>query len=156
MRPVSTTHECLSVHAADAASDAGQGICEHVDLAAFGDGIASVSLGAPVVMDFAHSDGRRVAVLLAPGDLLTMHGDARYRWAHGCVLFACSQSGVHPFDGAARQRSIAAREADEWEGATLPRGHRVSLTLRRMASDVHVLTEPADDAEYGARQTAPQ
>jgi len=140
--------------AADAASDAGQGICEHVDLAAFGDGIASVSLGASVVMDFAHvDDGRKAAVLLAPGDLLTMHGDARYRWTHGCVLLACSHPGVRPFYAAARfQRSIAAREADEWEGATVPRGHRVSLTLRRMASDVHVLTEPADDGQYSARQ----
>ena len=113
-----------------------------MDLAAFADGIASVSLGAPVVMDFAHvdDDGRKASVLLAPGDLMTMHGEARYRWTHGCVRFvACTRACV-----LLTQRSIAAREADEWEGATVPRGHRVSLTLRRMACDVHVLTEPAD------------
>ena len=124
-----------------------------MDLAAFADGIASVSLSAPVVMDFAHvEDGRKASVLLAPGDLLTMHGEARYRWTHGCVRLRGSH-GVRPFDANATQRSIAARESDEWEGATVPRGHRVSLTLRRMACDVHVLTEPADDAEYGARQS---
>jgi hypothetical protein len=39
--------------------------------------------------------------------------------------------------------SIAARAEDEWEGAVLARGHRVSLTLRRMAADVHVLSHPA-------------
>ena len=136
--------------AADAASDAGQGICAHVDLAAFADGIASVSLGAPGVMDFVHvEDGRKASVLLAPGDLLTMHGEARYGWTHGCVRLR----GSHAACVLLTQRSIAARESDEWEGATVPRGHRVSLTLRRMACDVHVLTEPADDAEYGARQS---
>jgi hypothetical protein len=39
--------------------------------------------------------------------------------------------------------SIAARHEDEWEGGTLARGQRVSLTLRRMAADVHVLSHPA-------------
>jgi hypothetical protein len=47
--------------------------------------------------------------------------------------------------------SIAARTEDEWQGATLPRGLRVSLTLRRMAHDVHVLTEPADAEASDAR-----
>ena len=124
-----------------------------MDLAAFADGIASVSLGAAVVMDFAHvEDGRTAAVLLAPGDLLTMHGEARYQWTHGCVAAALGRACVLLTRRAPTRRSIAAREADEWDGVTIPRGHRVSLTLRRMARDVHVLTEPADEAEYGARQ----
>jgi alkylated DNA repair dioxygenase AlkB len=55
-------------------------------LAAFADGVASVSLGAAVVMDFAHvADGRTASLLLRPGDLLTMHGEARYDWTHGCA-----------------------------------------------------------------------
>ena len=143
----------------DGAVAAGQGICAHVDLAAFADGIASVSLGAAVVMDFAHvADGRSAAVLLRPGDLLTLHGEARYDWTHGCAPVvvgaarcACA-AGLTPRLCAC---SIAAREADEWEGAALPRGHRVSLTLRRMTHDVHVLTEPADAAERSARQAQP-
>ena len=64
----------------------GQGIAAHVDLAAFGDGIASVSLGAAVVMDWRHvADGREAAVLLQPGDLMMLHGAARYEWTHGCA-----------------------------------------------------------------------
>jgi alkylated DNA repair dioxygenase AlkB len=65
----------------------------HVDLAAFSDGIASVSLGAAAVMDFRHTaDGRTVAVRLLPGDLLTLHGPARYDWTHGCVR--CAPHGM--------------------------------------------------------------
>ena len=103
-----------------------------MDLAAFADGIASVSLGAPVVMDFVPvvPDDRGtsadpsppVALLLRPGDLMLLHGPARYEWMHG----------------------IAARLEDALPcGTRLPRGHRVSVTLRRMASDVHVLSHAA-------------
>ena len=60
-------------------------------------------------------------MLLFPGDLLLMCGAARYGFTHG----------------------IAARTEDAWGGGARPRGHRVSITLRRMRDDVHVLTEPA-------------
>jgi alkylated DNA repair dioxygenase AlkB len=72
----------------------GQGITPHVDLAAFGDGVAGVSLGAAVVMDWRRvaanddeggsSSAPHVRVLLRPGDLMVMHGAARYAWTHGC------------------------------------------------------------------------
>jgi hypothetical protein len=82
---------------ADSCSAAGQGITPHVDLAAFGDGIASVSLGAATVMDFVRAaDGRSAAVLLQPGDLLMLHGEARYEWTHGCVSAALGAGGRSP------------------------------------------------------------
>ena len=119
----------------------GQGIAAHVDLAAFGDGIASVSLGAAAVMDWRHvSDGREAAVLLQPGDLMTLHGAARYEWTHGCAHAKMLVARCAPLTHTCR---IAARQADEWGGAVRQRGHRVSLTLRRMAADVHVLSHEA-------------
>ena len=51
-----------------------------------------------------------VRVLLLPGDLLLMHGEARWQWMHG----------------------IDPAEADEWHGQTLLRTERVSITLRRL------------------------
>ena len=54
-----------------------------------------------------------VDVLLEPGDLLLLRGEARYGWAHG----------------------IAARMEDAWAGRRIVRGKRVSVTLRRMAED---------------------
>lgn len=66
-------------------------------------------------------------MLLQPGDLLLLSGEARHGWTHG----------------------IASRCEDRWEGEVLNRGHRVSLTLRRMLHDVHVLQHLADDDGRG-------
>jgi hypothetical protein len=41
---------------------------------------------------------------------LVLAGDARYRWKHG----------------------IAAQTTDEWNGTTIPRGRRISLTFRNV------------------------
>ena len=60
----------------------GEGICAHVDLASFGDGIAVLSFLSPAVMSFTRG-GESHDVLLQPGDLLTLHGEARYEWTHG-------------------------------------------------------------------------
>lgn len=142
----------------------GQGITPHVDLVSFADGIVSVSLRSPTVMDFRSCETGELTearwpreclldtgvfscllllpgwhfrherldsvalvphhssqVLLFPGDLLLMCGPARYEYTHG----------------------IAPRTEDVWDGEAHPRGHRVSITLRRMRDDVHMLTEPA-------------
>jgi len=87
----------------------GQGIKAHVDLAKFDDGIASVSLGSTCVMLFARQQ-EEVPVLLEPGDLLLMCGPARYEWTH----------------------AINEVTTDLWNGSDIPRGRRVSITLRRM------------------------
>jgi alkylated DNA repair dioxygenase AlkB/SAM-dependent methyltransferase len=90
----------------------GQGIRSHVDThSAFHDGLMSVSLGAPVVMDFKGDfQGAACvkAVLLPPRSALVMHGAARYAWQHG----------------------IASRKSDMIEGKTVPRARRVSITFR--------------------------
>ena len=100
---------------------AGEGICAHVDLAAFGDGIAVVSLMSSVVMTFTHESAASCRVLLRPGSLLSLDGPARYEWTHG----------------------IATQPTDEWQGAAIVRGPRVSITLRRMATDVTELSHAA-------------
>ncbi|XP_063222331.1 alkylated DNA repair protein alkB homolog 8 [Bacillus rossius redtenbacheri] len=62
----------------------GHGIPQHVDThSAFEDPIMSLSLGASVVMDFKHLDGRHAAVVLPRRSLLVMSGEARLAWSHG-------------------------------------------------------------------------
>jgi hypothetical protein len=65
-------------------------VCERVSMqdthSAFEDGIASLSLGAPIVMEFQHPDGRKVRLWLPPRSLLIMTGEARYQWTHVIAL----------------------------------------------------------------------
>jgi alkylated DNA repair dioxygenase AlkB len=89
----------------------GQGISFHVDSRpSFSDTIFSVSLGSPCIMTM-----RRVGtteardVLLEPGDVLIMSGEARHDWQHG----------------------ITPRKTDKHFGQTIRRGRRVSLTFRK-------------------------
>jgi alkylated DNA repair dioxygenase AlkB len=62
-------------------------------------------------MDFKHKTTRAERkLLLEPGSLLVMKDEARYQWTHG----------------------IAKRKSDQYEGRTVPRGRRVSLTFRKV------------------------
>ena len=94
----------------------GTGLTPHVDLAQFEDGVAIVSLGSPVVMRFeplnpaAAAHVRGGGVLLGPGDVLTLCGEARHQFTHG----------------------FPAVTADKWAGRAVARGWRLGLTLRRM------------------------
>lgn len=54
----------------------GEGICAHVDLPRFEDGIAIVSLGSSAVMDFTCGSCHE-RLLLEPGDVLMLEGEAR-------------------------------------------------------------------------------
>ncbi|HWY85378.1 MAG TPA: alpha-ketoglutarate-dependent dioxygenase AlkB [Gemmataceae bacterium] len=62
----------------------GQGITAHIDCEpCFGKTIAMVSLGWTYEMDFINSQTRDAhAILLAPGSVLVISGEARYRWLH--------------------------------------------------------------------------
>ncbi|MFN8375864.1 MAG: alpha-ketoglutarate-dependent dioxygenase AlkB [Anaerolineae bacterium] len=93
----------------------GQGIGAHVDCEpCFGDTIISLSLGSGCVMDLRNlSDKRHVPLVLEPGSLLLLAGDARYRWTHG----------------------IVGRYVDSYDGQVLKRGRRVSVTLRTVILD---------------------
>lgn len=86
----------------------GQGIYPHVDdVRSFEDGIVSVSLASPVVMDFLQAKGPTKHELLLPRrSALALFGEARYDWRHG----------------------IATRKTDHG----VKRGRRVSLTFRSM------------------------
>lgn len=88
----------------------GQGISAHVDcVPCFGDTIASLSLCSGCVMDFTHAATReKQSHLLEPRSLLILSGAARYHWQH----------------------AIPARKSDKWNGQTIPRARRISLTFR--------------------------
>ena len=68
------------------------------------------------------ADETLVRVLLNAGDLLLMYGEARWQWMHG-------------IDGVT---------ADEWQGQTLRRAERVSITLRRLETDRTGAAEPSE------------
>ena len=91
----------------------GQGIGSHVDTpSAFSDGLISLSLNSDVVMEFRRVGGTksidRKLVHLPRRSLVLMSGPARYEWEH----------------------MIVGRVTDTVNGVVLPRGRRVSLTLR--------------------------
>jgi alkylated DNA repair dioxygenase AlkB len=88
----------------------GQGISSHVDcVPCFGDTILSISLLSPCIMLFTQRQSKeQVPILLEPGSLVVMQGDARYHWTH----------------------SIPARKTDTYNGQKIVRGRRLSLTLR--------------------------
>ncbi|KAJ3017431.1 UNVERIFIED_CONTAM: hypothetical protein HDU68_011686 [Siphonaria sp. JEL0065] len=107
----------------------GQGIAQHVDLARFEDGVVIFSFLSPLVMDYRFvgqvsqdavsysldafpviENAKKVPVLLSPGSVVCLSGEARYNWAHG----------------------IAERLVDDFEGKTIHRQERISITLRKM------------------------
>lgn len=91
----------------------GEGICAHVDLLRFEDGIAIVSLESSCVMHFTSLDNQLVSVphLLNPGSLLVMSGEARYRWKHEINRRPGFQT---------------------WQGRQLDQMRRTSVTLRKL------------------------
>lgn len=91
----------------------GEGICAHVDLLKFEDGIGIVSLESSCVMDFTLGD-ETVPVLLEPGSLVMMYGEARYVWKH----------------------EINRKDAgfQSWKGELLDQTTRTSITLRKLCS----------------------
>ena len=93
----------------------GQGISAHIDCeSCFGDTIISVSLGSACFMNFSSKKGEeKKSLLLSPGSLLVLKGDARYRWLH----------------------SIPPRKTDVVNGVKVPRNRRVSLTFRKVLLD---------------------
>ena len=92
----------------------GQGITAQIDCrTCYGDSTLSVSMGSPCVMVFTHTkDRREVPVLLAPGSLLALHGEARRDW----------------------KRGVRARKVDHHDGDDFPRGRRVALTFREVVA----------------------
>lgn len=92
----------------------GIGIAPHVDThTAFEDGIACVSLGSDIVLDFRHPQRQtdfHAARWTPRRSLLVMTGEARWLWTHG----------------------IAARKHDRHQGNLIPRGRRVSLSFRKI------------------------
>ena len=65
----------------------GEGLKPHVDLMRFQDGIAIVSLQASAVLSFTKGE-RKHGVLLSPGDLLLLEGEARCMSAPPCLCSA--------------------------------------------------------------------
>ncbi|KAK7300125.1 hypothetical protein RJT34_10960 [Clitoria ternatea] len=94
----------------------GEGICAHVDLLRFDDGIAILSLESSCVMHFtpvSQTLTLPVPVFLTPGSLVLMSGEARYHWKH----------------------EINRRPGFQlWQGQPLTQTKRTSITLRKLCS----------------------
>lgn len=101
-----------------------KGICAHVDLMRFEDGIAIVSLESSCVMHFTQvgevSDCDKeqpvlpmikIPVFLMPGSLVLLFGDARYLWKHEINRKPGFQM---------------------WEGQEVNQKRRTSITLRKL------------------------
>jgi len=87
----------------------GQGIAPHIHRACVGPVVATVSLGSGINMAFVRrATSENHVERLESRSLLLLHGDARIAWRHG----------------------IAKRRKDEWQGQTLERKRRVSVTFR--------------------------
>jgi alkylated DNA repair protein alkB family protein 8 len=91
----------------------GDGIPPHIDNAdAFTDGICSLSLLSPIVMEFTRDDDDRVLAMvdLPPRSMLVITGEARYLWKH----------------------AIRERKMDKMTSTLFrPRARRLSLTFRK-------------------------
>ncbi|CAM8889412.1 unnamed protein product [Rhodiola kirilowii] len=99
----------------------GEGICAHVDLMRFEDGIAIVSLESPCVMHFTPAEDKvgantslsktKIPIHLTAGSLVLLSGVARYHWKHeinrepGCQI---------------------------WNGKEINQQRRISITLRKL------------------------
>lgn len=93
----------------------GQGIAMHIDRQCFGPVVATVSLGDAWQMDLrplGSASGQGEHILLATGSVLTLAGQARFRWMHG----------------------IAARKREREDGGWRPRHRRVSVTFRTVVT----------------------
>ncbi|KAL5795584.1 hypothetical protein ACOSQ2_000404 [Xanthoceras sorbifolium] len=103
----------------------GEGICAHVDLMRFEDGIAIVSLESSCVMHFTRVEeacaiekgeikdppAAKIPIYLTPGSLVLMSGEARYLWKHEINRKPGFQM---------------------WEGKELNQERRISITLRKL------------------------
>jgi len=122
-------------------SSQNQGICAHVDLLRFEDGIAIVSLESSCIMHFTHQKAiskgaectqescdviqnlvesktdhntdlaSKIPVLLMPGDIILMSEEARYKWLHEINRKTGYQI---------------------WNGEEISQRRRISITLRRL------------------------
>ncbi|MEW6496208.1 MAG: alpha-ketoglutarate-dependent dioxygenase AlkB [Cyanobacteriota bacterium] len=89
----------------------GEGLTSHIDcVTCFGNTIITLSLGSAYVMEFTHSQTyEKREILLLPGSLLVLQGEARYVWKH----------------------SAAHRKIDYYQGKEYVRSRRVALTFRQ-------------------------
>ncbi|CAA2969226.1 alkylated DNA repair alkB homolog 8 [Olea europaea subsp. europaea] len=100
----------------------GEGIGAHVDLMRFEDGIAVISLESSCVMHFSRVENEvdcfeetgkepKIPVLLIPGSLVLMWGEARYMWKHEINRKPGFQN---------------------WQGLEIDQKRRTSVTLRKL------------------------
>ena len=93
--------------------ECGQGIAPHIDCEpCFGDTIVSLSLGATCIMNFEKQPHAKdkVELLVEPRSLIVMTKESRYDWYHG----------------------IPQRKNDKFNGVSIKRQRRISITFRKV------------------------
>lgn len=99
----------------------GTGIPPHVDTHSAFDQLYSLSLGAPIMMQFREGAGPKIDLDLVPRSMLQMSGDARLHWTHG---IKAKKTDLLP-DGTVRLREPRWSFTYRWlrEGATCECGN---------------------------------
>jgi alkylated DNA repair dioxygenase AlkB len=106
----------------------GMGITPHIDLPhRYEDGIVGMSLVGSTVMEFTRN-GEIHSLLLRPGDVYVLSGEARYGWKHGIAY----------------REEDWVRDEDGGEPFWLKRRMRMSITLRRMKEGADLVGEDAE------------
>lgn len=101
----------------------GQGIAAHLDKPTGGPVVLSLSLGSPCAMELVPTEGEACrSIWLEPRSLLVLAEEARWKWKHG----------------------ITPRKSDDYGGFRVPRGRRVSVTLRLRTADDGSPSAPPD------------
>lgn len=101
----------------------GEGISPHVDLPnRYQNGIIGLSLLSTTTMDFTRGSDT-ISIILRPGDVYILEGEARYDWVHGI---------------ASRDRDVVMENGVE---RTIMRGTRMSITVRRMVEGADCVGE---------------
>lgn len=90
-----------------------QGIAPHIDCeSCFGETVISISLSGSCVINFERilNSKNKIPFFLEQRTLLVMTGESRFNWYHG----------------------IPCRKCDDFNGAKLRRGRRISITFRKV------------------------
>jgi alkylated DNA repair dioxygenase AlkB len=112
----------------------GQGIGKHIDDLMFDDTVMSLSLGSDIAMKLA-KDKEEYNIYLPRRSLLTLSGDARYKWTH-----AIEKKKIDD------KRMINVCTGNYMTTFITKRGTRVSITIRKLKKSVKINEENENES----------